>query len=122
MASHARLQRPDWVMLGVQHENGVLVFASNMLSQAELRAEYDRYEDITNGPFLFARPLRARFFIEAEMKQYVMIFGADYADAIRRLFDEWSPTDTSTPPPPEIDDDRAALTSPRAIEAGDRRG
>lgn len=82
---------PEWVMLGISQPEGVCVFASRELSMAELR-----HALIHNAGVMFDGATGRNEFSKAwelsvTMKDVYWATGTDYGDAIRRLFDEWSP-------------------------------
>ena len=86
----AEQQRPDWVVLGVQQGAKVAVYASKELTDAELRYEVDRYEEIRWDPRFVVGP-RPRIEMEVRMNTFIVVVADTYEQAFRRLFDTWSP-------------------------------
>lgn len=93
MPMNCQVIAPDWVMLGVQAPDGVLVYASTDLTRAELEAKINR-------PGLFNLWEQDRFQapptvieMQATMGSFVVAVGADYTEALRTLFEHWSPED-----------------------------
>ena len=80
---------PDWVMLGVTTNDGVFVFASNELTQAELRKEVD----VEIGWFGERHVVDSleHYEINVETRSLTWAQGVDYADAIRNLMKNWQP-------------------------------
>lgn len=92
-----------------------MVLASTELSQAELNYEAE-YEEMFG---ILARPelRRQRYTLTTEMRGYVMILGANYPDALSKLFGQWSPSDN----PQDVLDAVVRRVEPprlRAIEGG----
>lgn len=98
--SEALFMQPDWVMLGVKVPDSmpqpegmecprVMVIASQTLTHAELRAALEHHGwDLGS---MRAGSLSKSFEIQAFMRDVVMAYGADYADAMRTIFERWSP-------------------------------
>ncbi|WP_143546286.1 hypothetical protein [Rhodococcus sp. 14-2496-1d] len=80
--------RPDFVMVGVSTDDGVMLLASNELTEAELDVERDIVRD-----FLGSRQtvVNERYTLSAEMRRYVTIVAPTYADAFATLFKTWTP-------------------------------
>lgn len=83
------MSAPDFVILGVSHPGGgVLVIASKHLTKADLEEKVDDPEFFL-GPMV--RPHSpTRTAVTAEMNEYVTATAADYAEAMRRLFQFWA--------------------------------
>lgn len=86
------MSAPDFVILGVSHPGGgVLVIASKHLTKADLEEKVDDPEFFL-GPMV--RPHSpTRTAVTAEMDEYVTVTAADYAEAMRRLFQFWAPAE-----------------------------
>ena len=107
------LTRPDWIMLGVQGPDGCQVYASTDLNRAELEmhieAEPDPFRSPWDGPRM--RPGLHVVELRASMGTVVIAAGRDYTEALRTLFEHWSPEDGDrrdptrelTPPTLELD-------------------
>lgn len=102
---HSPTLGPDWVVLGTPTGDGrVAVYASKDLDQAELASEVD-HDEIRVAMFdRFYRPVR-RFTLSVDMRQYVIVVADTYPDALRRLFETWTP-----------EPDQAAIPGRAAIE------
>lgn len=81
-------QRPDFVILGVPHPDGVTVFASTDLRQAELEYEAEYVEQ-----WGLRAPIRAyhTYTLTAQMGTIHMVKAPDYGSALRTLFEQWTP-------------------------------
>ena len=84
-------------MLGSPNADGsVTLFASVELSTAELSQETDwverpdHYRTCITPP---REPARVRIFLTVEMKRFVVVHAATYAEALAKLMDVWSPGD-----------------------------
>lgn len=110
-------QRPDFVIVGVPCEAGVMLMASTELNEVELRAEsdYDRYAD-DFGMLRYTNP-RHRYYLTTQMRGYVVVVAPTYPEAFARLFGQWSPSDN----PQDVLDAVVRAVQPtrlRAIEGG----
>lgn len=89
--------RPSWVIVGAEQTGGVMLLASNTLTDAELRARAERgevrYEDVL-GP---VRPLKPIYTLTVVMPNFVMIHAVDYRSAFEALFDQWQPREGDQP-------------------------
>ncbi|MCX5066629.1 hypothetical protein OOJ91_12145 [Micromonospora lupini] len=81
---------PDWVLYGERLADGqAAVFASTELTGAELRYERDMLFPVDS---LYAPERdKTRIYLTVQMKAYVMVVADTYQQAMRSLFDEWSP-------------------------------
>lgn len=98
---------PDWVVLGTPTDDGkVAVYASKDLTDAELRYEAEYNHTGRFGEVL--RLLHRRIELTVGLNTYVIVVADTYEQALRRLFDAWSP-----------EPDRLAIEPPRrAITEG----
>lgn len=82
---------PNWVMVGTTQPDGtVVILASTDLSQAELRHETEwLWDDL--GPRRLHRLAFSWCELTVRMGTYVMASGSTYEEALRRLFEHWSP-------------------------------
>lgn len=97
--SEALFMQPDWVMLGVKVPESlpkpegmaamrVMVLASQTLTHAELRAALEHVDwDWSMRPGSFIKSYE----MSAYMRDVVMAYGTDYAEAMRTIFERWSP-------------------------------
>ena len=83
---------PDFIVVGAQIGDEVFMLASKTLTSAELRKELRGIDRIHYRDYPFSCPLRYDITITAEVKDYVMVRGKDYAEAWQTLFKTWSPT------------------------------
>jgi hypothetical protein len=95
----------DWVILGVTASNGsVLVMASTDLTEAELASE--RLDNLHESNYRLGyytphgRPAVWEHKLTVTMKSYVQITAPTYAEAMAKLFGEWTP---AASPRPAID-------------------
>lgn len=90
--------RPDWTMLGVPYGDGVMVIASSELRQAELRLIIGRPE-FTFGAEPFVTAMHDTYELTTTMGSVVIALGADYVEAVARLFTTWTPDPSRKPVP-----------------------
>jgi hypothetical protein len=84
--------RPDWVIVGAPHRDGVMILASRELDQATLEAQIPEvhvYES-RSGP-LRQREVSPWYTLTVEMPRFVVVVGPDYPAVLRSLFEQWSP-------------------------------
>lgn len=85
--------RPDFVMVGSHLPNGkVCLFASKSLTEAELRTESEEFDSLDHRYNTTTFEPRYRYFVTAEMRDWVQVVADDYAEAFRILFERWTPT------------------------------
>lgn len=108
--SDQELGHPEWVILGVKqwNGNGYAVVASKELSRAELTVLIETPPVVQYGPLLYRGADRVRGVdLTVRMKNYVMTWGATYADALANLMRFWAPDDDApalaSPAPPAIE-------------------
>ena len=80
---------PDFVVVGGQVGDEVVLIASKSLTSAELREEL-RYPDMSFHEYRLYPPTYDMY-IMAKVKDYVMVRGKDYSEAWRTLFKHWAP-------------------------------
>lgn len=87
--------RPDWIMLGARTPDGCQVYASTDLDRAELEMHVEMDRDPFSAPWDAPRmrPTSTVFELRASMGTVVMATGRDYTEALRTLFEHWSPED-----------------------------
>lgn len=80
MATHAYMDRPEWVILAAQIRDEVVLFASKDLTRVELERRFE-------GTFQFSEPHLPlhRTTLTCEMGTYFMVTGHDYPDALTQL-------------------------------------
>jgi hypothetical protein len=84
------MSSPDFVVLGIPHEDGVMLLASNELSAAELEVEVDQvpYYRGANIGFL---PGVKYITLTCHIGSYTIVTAPTYAEAFRNLFNAWTP-------------------------------
>ena len=91
--------RPKWVMIGLEWDGpGVLLMASDRLTRAQLDFEAARYDfrDMADLMASFQPNLQLSAIIRTDPAPgrkdgYVLIAAPDYGEAIRALFEQWTP-------------------------------
>jgi hypothetical protein len=78
----AIMAAPDFVILGVPVENGVVLLASTELRGAELRAEVERDWYFMNDRIA---PPPVTYHLRADLKSYVTVVAPNYVAAFERL-------------------------------------
>jgi hypothetical protein len=81
---------PNWVILGVTVEDGVMVVASTTLTEAVLRYQVTELEAVQEFMSIRA-PMSRHMRIETGMHNMVMIRERTYGRALRRLWELWDP-------------------------------
>ena len=85
------MMHPEWVMFGVDAGDGTVhLYASQTLSYVELEAVH---EEISTFGRNFTQSLVRCIEFSGQMRDFVLVAGANYAEAFRRLFDTWTPDD-----------------------------
>lgn len=96
MSAGTAYLRPRWMILGVDMEpDSVTIWFSD--SPIEASVEVVRREPPIFEPDLFARPEVDHVLFTIKTKTYRWVKGATYEEALRRLFDSWTPTDQREP-------------------------
>ncbi len=89
--------RPDFVLFGIRDVGGgVLLFASDQMSQAELESRVEKMDLIPVGPLLARVPDR-RTTLRVELRSFTVIRAETYIDALRSLMETWRPPEPGTP-------------------------
>ena len=88
------MNAPDWVMLGVTTSEGVIVYASNELTQAELRERADVEIQMFGHGIV---DTLQHYEVSAEMRSLVWATGVDYAEALRKIMTMWTPASRQRP-------------------------
>jgi hypothetical protein len=78
---------PQWVICGMETPGGVLVFASQTLSRADLRRRMTGWQPGWGGAKI---PTWSNT-LTCEMTYFVQVRGETYASAMKTLFEMWSP-------------------------------
>lgn len=84
---------PDFVMLGITVDSGVMLIASDTLTSAEIEQRVDRIDVTAFGDGPHRREVDGLRWCElrAEMHDLHIIYAADFATAFRDLFADWTP-------------------------------
>jgi hypothetical protein len=83
--------RPDFVLFGIADTTGgVLLFASDQMSQAELQSRVEKIDLIPVAQVLARVPDR-RTTLRVELRSFTMIRAETYIDALRSLMETWRP-------------------------------
>jgi len=83
--------RPDFVLFGIADvTGGVLLFASDQMSQAELESRVEKIDLIPVAQVLARVPDR-RTTLRVELRSFTMIRAETYIDALRSLMTTWRP-------------------------------
>ncbi len=100
------IPRPDWVMFGTPWSGGkVALLASKELTEAELVREVEEITDWYDNPI---REEPVRMELTVAMRTYTMVVADTYEQALKTLFDTWSPTQAA---PKQISPTRQAIES-----------
>lgn len=90
--------RPSWVIVGAESSGGVILLASQTLTEAELRARAERPESIRDddvlGQMQAPRPI---YTLTVVMPNFVMVHAVDYRSAFEALFKQWQPREGDQP-------------------------
>ena len=82
---------PDFIVLGGEFDGKVYLVASKSLREATLREESEYPENFYGLPRRFRDEI-IRIFIEAEMRDYVIVSANTYPEAWDTLFKCWQPS------------------------------
>lgn len=84
-------------MVGATLNDRVMLIASSELTEVELQVVYEE----NFAPIWQERayePPNRTVALTASMRRYVIVYGATYAEALRKLFEHWDPADRSSQP------------------------
>lgn len=81
---------PDWVIVGISDDMGVMLYASIDLRDAELRYEI-REREIRDQDLLVSYSQMAHSYLTVDMRKYVVVRAATYQEAMAKLFAFWRP-------------------------------
>ena len=91
--------KPDWLMIGVQCDDGVVIIASQELSSAELAKVVVDYDPFDPDRFFLTGD---SWDVTARMSRFVIVKGVDYPDALVRLIQHWTPPVNEEPRSPTV--------------------
>lgn len=87
---------PDWVIFSISSDSdGVVLYASSSLSAIELEAQYETDYRSLWEPWEWQVPRMSHVDLTVSMREYVIVRGETYADALRNLMgmhgepDDW---------------------------------
>lgn len=79
---------PAFAIIGVGNFGaGVAVFASDELTNAQLKTELERVDLLP-----YQTKMSYRHIVRMTMKNYTLAIGSDYAEALHNLFQSWQPS------------------------------
>lgn len=82
--------RADFVIVGAQHGEGVLVLASRTLTYAQLEHEFQYYTSLSDPFSAYYLPMD-HITLEIEMSTYTVVKAPTYQEAFTKLFRTWNP-------------------------------
>lgn len=92
---------PDFILVGVRYGDGVTLFASTDLTEAQLKREVARIQQVEVAPHMIARVPVEKTTVTAQLKTFTVIHADDYPSALASLQDLWnrksSPGDSGLP-------------------------
>lgn len=97
---------PDFVMIGVRYGDGVMLFASSELTQAQLKRETTGFDRIPISDKLGAAVARVpveKITVTAQMKNFTAVYADDYPSALASLQDLWKNNSASDSGLPAIE-------------------
>jgi hypothetical protein len=81
--------KPDFVIVGTHYQDGVIVLASDSLSEAELTSAMQEQEVVSaQGLQSYPRPTNT---LKVKFRDYRKATGRTYAEAMSNLFHQWHP-------------------------------
>lgn len=108
---------PDFVMLGLPHKDGVIIYASRTLAGCQLEWEQEMIRvDRWPGDFPQSIAGPQSFTITAYCGEVTAATGADYAEAFANLFRSWQPKPAASKALPPAD---LALPAPASADDTD---
>lgn len=84
------LSKPDFLIFGWQMEGLFYVLGSTDMPQASVEMVAD-IEEFAYDYAVASRVVGSRHYITAEMRHFTIGVGTTYAEAMRNLFNAWSP-------------------------------
>jgi hypothetical protein len=87
---------PDWVICGMPHPGGVVVYASNDLD----RGTFEMHRDILDHGYL-GSPIDLgpeQYTLTVDGHSFVVVEAATYAEAMAKLMEHWTPEPAEAPP------------------------
>lgn len=87
--SHQVFYAPDWLIVGIPRDDGVMVVASRSLLDAAVEAKWDEPPLMLDFKRAVSPPTTYHF--TTRMTEVVMCLGATYGEALAGLMGYWSP-------------------------------
>jgi hypothetical protein len=88
--------QPDFLIIGApckwEDRDGVILVASNDLTEAELQERYEAEVDLWSMRVISAAPRLSHVELTAELKSYVIVFGTNYQEAFQKLMSMGDPS------------------------------
>lgn len=86
------IKAPDFIVVGGQYGDKVMLLASKELADVELKEELDNLDRLLGRHYSrYIEPSRYDIRLTAEMRDYVIVWGEDYPQAWQTLFECWTP-------------------------------
>lgn len=83
--------KPAFVIVGVNYQDGMMVLASDTVSEADLHSVAEEYQlDSATGR---ARPTVSKHSLTAQMRDVKQATGRTFAEAMSNLFHQWHPSE-----------------------------
>lgn len=82
---------PDFVLLGIQRDDGVMIIASDKVTEAELETQFDEIEYWTSPYERNLVPGARSITLTCFLRDYVVVYAPTYGEAFRNLFEQWTP-------------------------------
>lgn len=82
--------KPDFVIVGVNYQDGVMVFASDTLTEAELQTRVVELDELPTFQGK-VQPRRVEHTVNVKTQDFRQATGRTYAEAMSNLFHQWHP-------------------------------
>lgn len=84
------VQKPDFVIVGVNYQDGVMVFASDSLTEAQLETKVTELDELPTFQGKM-RPSGVAHTVTVKSNDFKTATGRTYAEAMSNLFHQWHP-------------------------------
>lgn len=89
------IPRPDWLIFAAQSGLGVMVVASDKVIGWEMLADFGFLRNLAGVPGVTVEDAGDRYEFNCSLGSFVVAYGANYAEALQKLFGTWSPPEPS---------------------------
>lgn len=84
--------KPAFVIVGVDYQDGVMVLASDTLTEAQLETKVTELDELPTFQGRL-RPSGVKHTVQIETRDFKTATGRTYAEAMSNLFHQWHPSE-----------------------------